>query len=195
MTPRLALGRDFRRRTGATSHLHCPDGGRIGRTIGRLLQALLVGWALCPGPLLAQPAATEVHGTSDGFAGSGVAIAWAVLRGTSEETTLIVLRVAADPGLYSRVVVDGVDPFSKERQAVAGERPIGAFSDIRMPRARFADFPRTELRFSGPTGKPALVVYYLGVPDTTPEFATGARLEAHLADRLRRLQPDIGKKP
>ena len=57
---------------------------------------------------------------------------------------------------------------------------------MRVPRAHFADFPRTEVRLfgaagAGATGAPKLVVFYLGVPDTTPEFASAAALESYLA--------------
>ena len=65
----------------------------------------------------------------------------------------------------------------------------GARIDARIPRAQFADFPRTEFRLYGsapksPGDAPKLVVYYLGIPDTTPEFASDAALEAYLASRI-----------
>lgn len=34
------------------------------------------------------------------------------------------------------------------------------------------------------TGRPVLTVYYLGGPDTTPEFTTGVALERYLASAL-----------
>ena len=69
-----------------------------------------------------------------------------------------------------------------------------------MPRAHFAEFPRTELRFyaagAAPApGPPRLVVFYLGVPDTTPEFANDASLDAYLADRIARLSTGGSKTP
>jgi hypothetical protein len=38
-------------------------------------------------------------------------------------------------------------------------------------------------------------VFYLGVPDTTPEFANGASLDAYLADRIARLSAGRSKTP
>ena len=35
---------------------------------------------------------------------------------------------------------------------------------------------------------PVLLVYYQGVPDTTPEFDDAVKLEAYLAERLRRVR-------
>jgi len=137
--------------------------------------------------LLALPAqAADLHGESDAFRGEGVAVAWGVLRGATEETTLVVLRVTADPRRHSHVEVAGIDPFTKQARTRIERRALGTTIDLRLPRAGFADFPRTELRFSGPQ---SVVVYYLGVPDTTPEFASVAALEAYLAARLASLRP------
>lgn len=169
----------------------------------RAFQALLAGMlALSAHPYaaIAADALQELHGHSDAFGGNGVAIAWGVLRGATEETTTIVLRVAADPALFTRVAADGVDPFTQRRQVIVAERPLAGLVDVRMPRAHFADFPRTELRFyaagaSPASAAPRLVVFYLGVPDTTPEFANDARLDAYLTDRIARLRSGGSKPP
>ena len=129
--------------------------------------------------------AADVHGASDTFAGEGVAIVWGVLRGESEESTIVVLRLAADARRYRRVEVAGIDPFTRDTKIRFAASAIGAGLDVRLPRAGFADHPRTELRFSG--GE-ALLVYYLGIPDTAPEFTTAGALEAHFAARMSRLQ-------
>lgn len=132
-----------------------------------------------------------MHGASDAFAGEGVAIVWGVLRGANEENTIVVLRLAADARRYGRVEVAGVDPFSRDTRIRVAASAMGATMDVRLPRAGFADLPRTELRFAGAE---SLVVYYLGIPDTAPEFATAAALEAHLAARMARLRQE-GKLP
>jgi len=126
-----------------------------------------------------------VHGASDAFAGDGVAIVWGVLRGASEDSTIVVLRLAADALRYGRVEVAGVDPFTRDTKIRVAARDLVPGMDVRLPRAGFADHPRTELRFSGAE---SLVVFYLGIPDTTPEFASAAALEAHLASRMARLR-------
>ena len=131
----------------------------------------------------------EVHGVGDAYAGAGVTIAWGVLRGASESATLVVLRVAADPAAYRTVEVVGRNPFSQSERRILSPTPVSGRVEARIPRASFADFPRTELRFardSPASTAPAIVVYYLGVPDTTPEFQNEAALEAYLADRIER---------
>jgi hypothetical protein len=164
---------------------------KASRSIAALAAVALAAFAL----LFASPgarAAQEVHGTSDAFAGNGVAIAWGVLRGASEEATQIVMRVAWDPERFARVAVEGVDPFTKERKAAAAPRAVAGASEIRIARRTVADFPRTEILFfdaKSPTGAGAdLLVYYLGVPDTTPEFPAEAALDAYLSERLAKLR-------
>ena len=143
-------------------------------------------------------AATEAHGNSDVFAGNGVAIAWGIVRGASEDTTFVVLRIAVDAGRFTRIAADGIDPFTKDRKAIAAPRALAGNADIRIARKNFGDFPRTEVSFfddkSGLSATPALVVYYLGVPDTTPEFASEGALDAYLKDRIAKLSAAPGAK-
>ena len=143
-----------------------------------------------------QANAREVHGSGEAYGGSGVSIAWAVLRGASESSTLVVLRVAADPTAYTSMDVVVRNPFTQSQRQILPRTPVGNRIEARIARADFANFPRTELHFwaSSPgTDAPALVVYYLGVPDTTPEFANEAALDAYLADRIERTR--AGKSP
>ena len=134
----------------------------------------------------AAPNGTEatVHGVGDVYRGASATIAWGVLRGATESATLVVLRVAADPAAYSTMEVVGRNPFSQSERNLLSATPIHGHVDVRIPRSSFADFPRTELRFAAGPGSAPLVVYYLGVPDTTPEFANEAALEAYLTDRI-----------
>ena len=140
-------------------------------TLGALLLAAWHAGAQTP----------ERHGASDTFAGDGVSVAWAILRGADEERTQVRLRVLADPARYARFEVQGVDPFSKEHAQLV--TPRAAPATVAIPRASFAALPRTEVRFLSADGKPALVVYYLSVPDTTPEFESEAKLERYLESR------------
>jgi hypothetical protein len=141
----------------------------------------------------------ELHGSADIFSAPGVALAWGVLRGATEAATEVVIRIDADPGMFASLAVVGGDPFTK------GERPIlpltstAAGIDIRVPRAHFADFPRTELRLfasarPAPDAVPALVVFYLGVPDTAPEFPSATALEAYLVARIAQARQGAGSK-
>jgi hypothetical protein len=141
----------------------------------------------------AADSAGEVHGSGDAYGEAGVALAWAVLRGANEAATTVVVRVVTDPGSYRWISVVGIDPFSKRQQVLVSPRRLEGSTELRSSRAAFADFPRTEFHFfasadEAQKGAARLVVYYLGVPDTTPEFPNAAALEAYLADRIARVQ-------
>ena len=140
--------------------------------------------ALLALPLLAQGEA--VHGADAVFASPGIGIVWGVLRAPTEGRTLVVTRVSNPTARYAYLRVEGVDPFTGRRAGIVEGSLLGARVDVRAPRAGFADFPRREFHlYATEAGwrarKPTLTVYYLGVPDTTPEFTSEAALDAYLA--------------
>jgi len=152
--------------------------------------ALLAGFAcavaFCAAAVAAPP--REAHGVGDAYAGPGVALAWGIVRGADEAATRVVVRIVANPHLYPFVAAIGINPFSKREQALLARTPTEGTVEIRVSRAQYADFPRSEIRFyeAAATDSAALIVFYLGVPDTTPEFATEANLNAYLTERIAR---------
>lgn len=142
---------------------------------------------------------TEAHGVAETYAAPGVWLGWGILRGATEAATTVVVRIVTDPAVYPFVAVTGANPFSQRRFPVLAATRVGGGVDVRVPRSNFADFPRTEFSFYGSSsamqsGTSQLVVYYLGVPDTTPEFTGDAALDAYLADRLVRSRAVPGSK-
>jgi hypothetical protein len=146
-----------------------------------LLLAVLALPILAQGPI--------VHGADSVFAGPDVVIVWGVLKNEAEERTEVVIDVSNPAGRYAYLKAEGVDPFSQRRVTVVEGIPLRTRARMTTSRASFADWPRREIHFYASeadwrTGRPSLTVYYLGVPDTTPEFTTAAALEAYL-DRPR----------
>ena len=163
------------------------------------MKRLLVAVAM----LLAMPAFAQapvrVHGSADTYAAPGVTMAWAIKRGATEASTLVVVRVVTD-ATYPWLAVGGIDPFTKQEQGIQLAKPVGGWLDVRIPRGQFADTPSTEWMFypserAAKAGAPSLVVYYLGVPDTTPEFADDAKLDAYLDASLARARAGGKKVP
>lgn len=158
--------------------------------------AVLLAAQLTPGSPLPLGAGPEVHGERDAFSTNGVRLAWAVLRAPVEEETQVVIRLTLTSSAYYYVRMYGVDPFSGERRVMApgGRVPEvpgvpGLRShqtvDLRTPRHTFAGYPRREIRLyrSDEEWKadiPALTIFYLGVPDTAPEFVSEPALAAYL---------------
>ena len=162
--------------------------------------ALIVLASLTGASVFAADPPREIHGMGDAYAGEGVALAWAVLRGADEVATLVVVRIAANRDRYPLVGAMSRNPFSQATKPLLGAIRSAEDVELRVPRAQFSDLPRTEFRFYGSASaaqadEPRLVVYYLGVPDTTPEFATEANLEAYLADRMSRLRAAGSRAP
>jgi hypothetical protein len=159
---------------------------------------LLAAALQTPGAAFAQTP-TQLHGSLDAFAAPGVALAWAVLRGKDETTAEVVVRIEADPKTYRSLSVTGIDPFTKASSPLLARTPIDGSLTVRLPRSRFAELPRTEWRFHasaapGASEPPTLMVYYQGVPDTTPEFDDEAQLRASLAQRLERARSEAKTK-
>jgi hypothetical protein len=143
-------------------------------------------------PLGAGP---EIHGERDVFSAPGVTLVWAVLRAPLEEETQVVIRVDLRAGLftgpYAWVRLYGIDPFSGERRLMTPGGRVSGPVDLRTSRRTFADHPRREIRLYRSEEEwnadvPALTIYYLGVPDTTPEFVSEPALAAYLADAVGR---------
>ena len=161
---------------------------------GALLPSIFSGLlAIASTTGFAADAAREVHGEGDAYAAPGVALAWGELRGASEATTTVVIRIVANSGTYAGLAAVASNPFSQKRVDLLSRGPAGARTDVRVPRSQFSDTPRTEWRFY-PSATPAapdvptLIVFYLGVPDTTPEFASEGALDAYFADRFMRMR-------
>ena len=143
--------------------------------------------------------ARDVHGIADAIALPEVALAWAIARSTGGGDATVVIRIAVDGGTARYADATGPDPFTQERKVVLAATRIDRSHDLTVPRAHFADFPRTELRFfeteaAMRSNSPNLIVFYLGVPDTTPEFAGAAALDAYLSERIARARRESGSK-
>jgi hypothetical protein len=169
---------------------------RVRHVAGRVVAAIAAWLVMSAGVAQGADAPREVHGAADAYAEPGIALAWGVQRGTDEASTRVTLRIVADPARYPRLTIVGRDPFTQAERVVQAARPTAGLPDLAIARAQFADFPRTELRFFGPGGAevPIVVVYYLGVPDTTPEFAAAAALDRDLGERIARARAATGEK-
>jgi hypothetical protein len=150
-------------------------------------------------PVAAFSQGRQVHGENSSFIGHGVAMVWGVLRGASEESTQVILRIVPAGGDYAAVSLDGVDPFTQRRQELLGMQPLGSQLDVRTSRGTFADFPRREIHLYTANDqhahRPGLTVYFMGLPDTTPEFTSEAELRKYLDDALAKLLAGKGRTP
>jgi hypothetical protein len=134
-------------------------------------------------------AQTSVHGASSEFTHATLKLVWAVRRGASEGATDVIIRAANVANAYRWVRVDGVDPFSKARVVLTAPRLFAQQADLVIRRSKFADHPSAEIHLFATeedlrADRPALTVFYLGVPGTAPEFTSSEAADAHLARML-----------
>jgi hypothetical protein len=143
--------------------------------------------------------AGEIHGENSSFAGHGIILAWGILKARVEDQSQVIVRVTPVDPAYTYVGVDGVDPFTQKRQEVLAVQPLSAEVDVRSARGTFADFPRREFHFFTASDwlakRPSLTVYYMGVPDTTPEFLAEEALLAYLAGTVDKLRTGARRTP
>jgi hypothetical protein len=141
-------------------------------------------------------AAEEVPGADAVFAGRGVAILWGIVRGSDEARTRVILRVERiDPSAPWRLVsVEALDPFTREREWVrlAASLDAGAAVTVETSRESFVAKPSRRVLFYADAAalqadRPGLVVSYVSIPDTVPEFASRAELEEHFRHARARL--------
>jgi hypothetical protein len=169
------------------------------RQIAPVAWAVVIAMTLATSPTLGLGQGQHVHGENSSFLGNGVAMVWGILRGAREEETQVILRIAPAGGEYAAVSLEGVDPFSQRRQELLGIQPLGNVLDIRTSRQTFADLPRREIHFYTANDqhgqRPSLTVYFMGLPDTTPEFASEAALRGYLDETLAKLLAAKGRTP
>ena len=165
----------------------------LARAAPALLTVLIVIQIALPGPLAAQGG--EYHGADSTFSAEGLALLWATLKAPREEDTLVYLKIVrtsavSDP--YRCFAVLAVDPFSGEIQEEVRAQLLGPEALAARPRPSFQEYPASRILFYTGVqgcgqGPPEMTVYFLGIPDTTPEFTDFGALEAYLAEALRRL--------
>ena len=154
---------------------------------------LVVVLVLLVMPTLALGQGQEIHGENSVFLGQGVAIVWGVLKGATEEQTQVILRIVSTDTSFADVRIEAVDPFTQNRQMIIDGQPLHDHLDVRTPRGTFADFPRREIRLyrtdaDWQADKPSVTIFYLGLPDTTPEFSSEAALFSYLDGALTKVR-------
>jgi hypothetical protein len=147
---------------------------------GRLIAVILVLLAAWTIPVEAQE---TLHGADAVFHGAGLRIAWAVARDRDDAKTVVMIHILDTTKRFRAIEVDGLDPFTQKTEIVLSRQALDGEIELALLRSRFAELPRTELRFYG-DGPIALTVYYLGVPDTTPEFADKTAARGYLAGAI-----------
>jgi hypothetical protein len=141
---------------------------------------------------LAYPA-TEYHGADSVFEKEGIVIFWAILKGQDEASSWVYIKIVNSGGNpYQIYSVEAIDPFSKEKEWVVKgvklekENLIWSIQTFfRDKTARRILFYRSKETLEKET--PDMTVFYLSVPDTSPEFLLVREIEYYFNKALERL--------
>jgi len=115
-----------------------------------------------------------------------------MLRGAPGEDVQVVIRVRIlEEGSlpFAELAVEAVHPLTRAAETVLPRRPLERTTDVTAARESFKNLTGRRIAFydrSDP--KPQLVVFYNGVPDTTPELLDRERLEQYFEIAFKRLE-------
>jgi hypothetical protein len=87
--------------------------------------------------------------------------------------------------------VEAVDPFSQEKEWATPGESLGKENVVKARRSSFRDKTGRRIHlYPGPRteGKATAIIFYQGVPDTTPEFLTEKEMEDYFNQALKRMK-------
>ncbi len=161
---------------------------------GLMIRFFCLSCLLSPAALMAQQ---DFHGADSTFTREGVAILWAVLKGPDETRSMVNIKIALMPGVRTNPVpvfsLEAVDPFSKETERLVEGQKWDRKFILKHPRSSFQEKTGRKIIFyrnveDCRAHKPAWTVFYLSVPDATPEFLSEKEMDGYFEQALRRLK-------
>jgi hypothetical protein len=150
---------------------------------------VLIIWEIPP--LFGQ---NEFHGADSVFEREGITILWAILKGPTEESSWVYIKIVnSGKSPFQIFSVEAVDPFSQEKEWVVKGEKLGKENVVRGVRSSFRDKTGRRILFyksieDFKKENPALTVFYLGVPDTSPEFLSEKDLGGYFNKALEKLK-------
>jgi hypothetical protein len=139
---------------------------------------------------------TEFHGADSVFEREGITILWAILKGPTEESSWVFIKIihsGGDPGSFQCFSVEAEDPFSKAREWLVKGEKLGEENVVKSVRSLFRDKTARRILFYKSHDDfvkeiPATTVFYLSVPDTSPELLSEREIESYFEKALERLK-------
>ena len=136
----------------------------------------------------------EYHGADSVFKVKDVAVVWAILKGSDDAHSTVVIRIeslSAGQPAYQSFSVSAVHPFSGIEKWLIRNETFGEKNLVRSSRASFRDMPGRRIllyKTADASQKPDMVIYYMSIPDTAPEFLNSEQLDNYLDATVARLK-------
>jgi hypothetical protein len=158
--------------------------------------ALLALLFLAAFPAAGVRGATQIlHGADSTFRNGALGICWGIVKAQDTGALQVVIRIRvldADHNRFKSFAVKAFHPFSGAAEWIAARKPLQASNDILTPREDFKRLGGRQILFytsaSGPEDQaPDVIVEYLGIPDTSPQFSREDELEDYFRIAFDRL--------
>jgi hypothetical protein len=139
---------------------------------------------------------SEYHGADSVFRMEGVTILWAILKGPDEERSWVYLKILhpEEDHRYLFFSVEALDPFTGKKEWVLKGEKLGKEYVLKSVRSSFRDMTGRRFLFYRDwkeieEERPRMTVFYMGIPDTSPELLTERQVEDYFSKALERLKP------
>lgn len=137
------------------------------------------------------------HGADSVFKAEGITVIWGVIRGSDESNTMVYMKIIATEEAreyFKSYSVKATDAFSDAIAWLVKGKKLQAVNMVEQKRELFKDLTeRTILLYADveienyETEKESLSIYYLSLPDTTPEYKTMEELKNYFVEAEKRL--------
>jgi len=140
----------------------------------------------------------KYHGADSVFKAKGISIFWAILKGSEESNSWVYVKIINQEDnlnpfhIFSLIATD---PFSDSEEWIIKGEKLKKENIIKLNREVFKEmmgrtffFYQSEEIEDFQNEIPNMIVYYLSVPDTAPEFLNLEKLEAYFKDVEKRLE-------
>jgi len=145
-----------------------------------------------------QTESNKYHGADSVFKANGISIFWAILKGSEESNSWVHIKIINQEDnlkQFHTFSLIATDPFSdSEKWIIKGEK-LKKENIVKLNRESFKEMMgRTFFFYQSKKIEdyrneiPDMIVYYLSVPDTAPEFLTLEKLEAYFKEAEKRLE-------
>lgn len=145
-----------------------------------------------------QTESNKYHGADSTFKANGISIFWAILKGPEESSSWVYIKIIDPEGNLKQFHTFGLiasDPFSDSEEWIIKGEKLKKENIIKLNRESFKEmmertffFYQSEKIEDYQSEIPDMIVYYLSVPDTAPEFLTLEKLKAYFKDAEKRLE-------
>ncbi len=140
----------------------------------------------------------KYHGSDSFFKTNGISIFWAILKGSEESNSWVFVKIINQEDNLKQFLAFSLiatDPFSDSEEWIIKGEKLKKENIIKLNRESFKKmmgktffFYQSEKIEDYQNEMPDMIVYYLSVPDTAPEFLTLEKLEAYFKDAEKRLE-------